>query len=187
VKEAEIRAAEQDCARLITGYCQAADCDDVEAFVALFTTDAEWSSPTGSIVRGHDEMREYFAARPGNVVSAHLQQPPGRGDRGKLGDGTLSVHRVPRRRGGWRSRRPSSTTRHRGEPGRVRAHRARLADSPPPIPGPLRETVTGLGGRRCHIHAVTQPSARSEDLRCPDRTGGPPRWGPASGSDRCGA
>jgi hypothetical protein len=71
VNEAEIRAAEQDCARLITGYCQAADCDDVEAFVALFTTDAEWSSPTG-IVRGHDQMREYFAVRPGNVVSAHI-------------------------------------------------------------------------------------------------------------------
>jgi hypothetical protein len=71
VNEAEIRAAEQDCARLITGYCQAADCDDVEAFVALFTTDAEWGSPTG-IVHGHDEMREYFAARPRNVVSAHI-------------------------------------------------------------------------------------------------------------------
>ena len=70
--EAEIRAAEQDCARLIAVYCQAADCDDVEAFVALFTTDAEWSSPTGSIVHGHDEMREYFATRPGNVVSAHI-------------------------------------------------------------------------------------------------------------------
>jgi len=33
VTEAEIRAAEQDCARLIAGYCQAADCDDVEAFI----------------------------------------------------------------------------------------------------------------------------------------------------------
>ncbi|WP_445183584.1 nuclear transport factor 2 family protein [Pseudonocardia sp. Cha107L01] len=72
MNKAEIRAAEQDCARLITGYCQAADCDDVEAFVALFTTDAKWSSPTGSTVHGHDEMREYFAARPGNVVSAHI-------------------------------------------------------------------------------------------------------------------
>lgn len=72
MKEAEIRAAEQDCARLVTGYCQAADRDDVEAFVALFTTDGQWSSPDGSTVRGHDEMRAYFAARPGNVVSAHV-------------------------------------------------------------------------------------------------------------------
>jgi ketosteroid isomerase-like protein len=72
VKEAEIRAAEQDCARLVTGYCQATDRGDVEAFVALFTTDARWPSPDGRTVRGHDEMRAYFAARPGNVVSAHV-------------------------------------------------------------------------------------------------------------------
>jgi uncharacterized protein (TIGR02246 family) len=72
VNEVDIRAAEQDCARLITGYCQATDRDDVEAFVALFTTDGEWTSPTGSIVQGHDQMRQYFAARPGNVVSAHI-------------------------------------------------------------------------------------------------------------------
>jgi ketosteroid isomerase-like protein len=72
VNEAETRAAEQDCARLVTGYCQAADCDDVDAFVALFTADAEWSSPDGSIVHGHDAMRDYFASRPGNVTSAHV-------------------------------------------------------------------------------------------------------------------
>jgi uncharacterized protein (TIGR02246 family) len=72
MKDAEIRAAEQDCARLVTGYCQAADCGDVEAFVALFTTDGQWASPDGSTVRGHDQMRAYFAARPGNLVSAHV-------------------------------------------------------------------------------------------------------------------
>ena len=51
MNEVDIRAAEQDCTRLITGYCQATDRDDVEAFVALFTTDGEWTSPTGSIVK----------------------------------------------------------------------------------------------------------------------------------------
>jgi hypothetical protein len=38
----------------------------------LFTKDAEWSRPDGSTVRGHDEVREYFAASLGNIVSAHV-------------------------------------------------------------------------------------------------------------------
>jgi hypothetical protein len=144
VKEAEIRAAEQDCARLVTGYCQAADCDDVEAFVALFTTDAQWSRPDGSTVRGHDEMREYFAARPGNVVSAHvcsniLVEVTGQTRRQDalcpLCTETARWMALPPC---WLHRSPS------WRPGRVRAHRARLADSPPPIPDPLREPVTAM-------------------------------------------
>ena len=72
MNEAELRAAQQDCVRLINGYCQAADTDDLEAFVGLFTKDAEWIRADGSTVTGHDALRAYFAARPADVVSAHV-------------------------------------------------------------------------------------------------------------------
>lgn len=72
MNDADRRAAEQDCARLVVGYCHAADHDDAASFVALFTADAQWSRPNGSTVTGHDAMREYFATRPAHVVSRHI-------------------------------------------------------------------------------------------------------------------
>lgn len=72
MNEAETRAAEHDCVRLINGYSRAADTDDIEAFVALFTTDGEWIRPDGSSSRGHDAIRAYMAARPPGVLSVHI-------------------------------------------------------------------------------------------------------------------
>jgi uncharacterized protein (TIGR02246 family) len=70
--ETAIWAAERDCTRLILGYCQAADTNDIEAFAGLFTEDAEWVRPDGSTVTGQEAIRAYFAARPAGVVSAHI-------------------------------------------------------------------------------------------------------------------
>ena len=72
MNEAESRAAQHDCTRLINGYCQATDTDDLEAFAGLFTKDAEWIRPDGSTLTGDDAIRAYFAARPAGVVSAHV-------------------------------------------------------------------------------------------------------------------
>lgn len=72
MNEAGSRAAERDCTRLILGYCQATDTNDIEAFVGLFTEDAEWIRPDGSTVTGQEGIRAYFAARPAGVVSTHI-------------------------------------------------------------------------------------------------------------------
>ncbi len=48
------------CARLPVAYCWAFDTRDVDAFVDLFGTDAQWHRPTGETVVGRVQIRTSF-------------------------------------------------------------------------------------------------------------------------------
>lgn len=57
---------------LIARYCLTLDRDDVEAWVALFTSDATYEV-YGRTFEGHDGLRRMLAAAPGGL---HLGGPP---------------------------------------------------------------------------------------------------------------
>jgi len=64
--------AEWECTKVIHSYAAAADGDDAEAFVRLFTPDGLWERPDGSVQRGHEQIRAAYAARPRSGFSRHI-------------------------------------------------------------------------------------------------------------------
>lgn len=67
-----IMAAEWSCAKAIQKYAAAADSDDVELFLDAFTKDGVWVRAGGRVVRGHEEIRAAYLARPAAGFSLHL-------------------------------------------------------------------------------------------------------------------
>lgn len=63
---------ELHCLDLINRYCVTADHNDVEGFLAVFTEDAVWTQPSGTVVRGHEALRSFFVNRPRGSVVRHI-------------------------------------------------------------------------------------------------------------------
>jgi ketosteroid isomerase-like protein len=53
-----------EVAALVARYNRAFDSGDVEEWVATFTADGEFVSPSDGPVSGHDSLRAWFTARP---------------------------------------------------------------------------------------------------------------------------
>lgn len=64
--------AEWSCSKAIQKYAAAADSTDVELFLDAFTPDGVWIRPDGQVVRGHEELRAVYLARPAGGFSLHL-------------------------------------------------------------------------------------------------------------------
>ncbi len=60
------------CGRLHAAYCWAFDSVDVDAFMDLFTPDAQWSRPSGERLTGHAEIRAAFMQRKPGIVLRHV-------------------------------------------------------------------------------------------------------------------
>ena len=63
---------EQACQRLIAAYCLAADHNDCEGFLAVFSKDALWVRPSGNAIEGHAALQVFFLARPQNSTVRHV-------------------------------------------------------------------------------------------------------------------
>ena len=63
---------EWQCGRLITGYCNHVDARDYEAFLALFSKDAEWETQAGGHMRGHEAFRAYLDNRSKTSLVRHV-------------------------------------------------------------------------------------------------------------------
>jgi len=63
---------EWECTRTIHGYAAAADGEDTQAFIQLFTPDGVWERPDGSVLTGHAQIRAAYEARVKKGFSRHL-------------------------------------------------------------------------------------------------------------------
>ena len=63
---------EQACQRLIAAYCLAADHNDCEGFLAVFSKDALWVRPSGNAIEGRAALQVFFLARPQNSTVRHV-------------------------------------------------------------------------------------------------------------------
>jgi hypothetical protein len=70
--ELQVLRDEASCRSTVQKYATAADGDDIEAFVDLFTVDGSWGRPDGRAYCGHGEIRAAYAARPATGFSRHL-------------------------------------------------------------------------------------------------------------------
>ena len=72
------RAAEQDVAAITElgrQFSAAYMRGDVDAMVALYTTDAVIFPGNSEMIRGHDDIRRYWAGPPGRRVTLHRATP----------------------------------------------------------------------------------------------------------------
>jgi hypothetical protein len=60
------------CGRLPVDYCRAFDNLDVNMFMELFTSDAQYSRPPGEWLAGHAEIRGSSAEHKAEVVLRHV-------------------------------------------------------------------------------------------------------------------
>ncbi|MEJ6846329.1 nuclear transport factor 2 family protein [Sinorhizobium fredii] len=63
---------EQACRRLVTAYCLAADHNDCDGFLGVFSKDARWVRPTGGTIEGHTALRAFFLSRPQHATVRHV-------------------------------------------------------------------------------------------------------------------
>jgi 3-phenylpropionate/cinnamic acid dioxygenase small subunit len=62
---------EAECNRLCMRFARCLDNGDFEAMFALFTPDGVFDR-VGQVLRGHEEMRAAFGARPPGITSRHV-------------------------------------------------------------------------------------------------------------------
>ena len=63
---------EHECQRQVIRYCTTADHHDTDGFLGIFTSDAVWNQPDGSVYHGHEQIRGYFVGRPKTPVRSHI-------------------------------------------------------------------------------------------------------------------
>jgi hypothetical protein len=63
---------EWECGRLITAYCNHVDARNYEAFIALFSEDAEWETQSGGHMKGHSAFRAYLERRSASSLVRHV-------------------------------------------------------------------------------------------------------------------
>lgn len=63
---------ERDCVNLVNRYGSLADGDDADAFAELFTADAVWERPDGTVHSGRETIRNAYATRDTGGFSQHL-------------------------------------------------------------------------------------------------------------------
>jgi uncharacterized protein (TIGR02246 family) len=63
---------ERDCAKLVARYGMLADGDDHAAFADLFTPDAIWERPDGTVHLGQAEIQSVYTRRQPGGFSRHL-------------------------------------------------------------------------------------------------------------------
>ena len=62
---------EWSCVKAMHRYTAAVDGDDIDLFLDAFTPDGVWERD-GTILRGHEELRDFYLGRPRGDFSRHL-------------------------------------------------------------------------------------------------------------------